>query len=107
MELLKRNEVTTPVKRIYIEIFGRRFDICVSGDITMEKLNASIGAFNNTLAKYYFPVLIIADNTLLLLEQSLQKHGAYKFDTKKNFRQLQQSLRRMLRRTIGTSMGRH
>jgi hypothetical protein len=98
MELLKRNEVTRPVKRIYIEIFGRRFDICVSGDITMEKLNASIGAFNNTLAKYYFPVLIIADNTLLLLEQSLQKHGAYKFDTKKNFRQLQQSLRKRINR---------
>jgi hypothetical protein len=49
------------------------------------------------IANYYFTQLIIDDMVMLLFEQNLQESKLYKFNTKKNFRQLQSSIRKKIK----------
>lgn len=101
MELLKKKKDSTPMKRVAAEMLGHKVVMCVPSSATDKEISVYIGAFAHTISEYYYPTLIIVDCVMVLLEQSMQKNGMYKFVEKKNFRQLQQSLRKLIKSIRG------
>jgi len=86
--------LTYPIKRIGVTMFGKRINIYVHDNITHDDFFDSFKTCKKLMAEFYFPFLIISDNALLLLEDNMIKNGKYRFENKKNFRLLQSSIRK-------------
>lgn len=86
--------LTYPIKRIGVTMFGKRINIYVHDNITHDDFFNSFKTCKKLMAEFYFSFLIISDNALLLLEDNMIKNGKYRFENKKNFRLLQSSIRK-------------
>lgn len=77
-------------------MFGKRINLIVPKTITDDDFFESFRVCKRLMAEFYFPFLITADNALLLLEQDMMLKGKFRFETKKNFHQLQSSIRKRI-----------
>lgn len=85
------------VKTIGVTMLGKKILLNVPKDMDKDSLFEAFSKLKIMIANYYFTQLIIDDMVMLLFEQNLQESKLYKFNTKKNFRQLQSSIRKKIK----------
>ena len=91
------SELVIPTKQIGITMFGKKINLLVPKNYTDKDFFDSFAVCKRLMAEFYFPFLITADNVLLSLERDMMLKGKYRFEAKKNFRQLQASIRKRIK----------
>src|SRR3712207_8041586 len=85
-----------PTKQVIVTIDRERFVIDIPVNMKEQEVFDAITLCKRLMAEFYFTSLVVIDNHMLLFESQLQRNGVYKHGMKKNFRQLQSSVRKLI-----------
>ncbi len=90
------NMNTTPTKRVSVTLDGERFAVDIPAGMRDNELLEAITLCKRLMAEFYFTSLVMVDSYMLLFEQQLLRNGAYRHMMKKNFKAVQQSVRKLI-----------